>query len=197
MTSPICFLPTLKFKLQGIYDEDLILREDLNTSTYSGKIELKYNIFNGLSDKKRTQREELFLKESQLKLDSTSKSVIDNLNVAYNTYHSSKSQIKELKQFIEENKLPIEIIHAVENPPMETDSNNPFIKSILAAHPSSTCVGAPWFSDAAHLSSAGIPSICAGPGSIDQAHTKDEWIKVEDLEAGVDFFEAIITADFG
>jgi len=102
------FLPTLKFKLQGIYDKDL-LTDTLDTSIYSGKLELKYNLFNGLSDRKRTQREELFLKEAQLKLDSTSKSVIDELNVAYITYNTAKKQIVELKQFIEENKTIIDI----------------------------------------------------------------------------------------
>ncbi len=102
------FLPTLKFKLQGIYDKDL-LTDTLDTSIYSGKLELKYNLFNGLSDRKRTQREELFLKEAQLKLDSTSKSVLDELNVAYTTYNTAKKQIVELKQFIEENKTIIDI----------------------------------------------------------------------------------------
>lgn len=102
------FLPTLKFKLQGIYDKDL-LTDTLDTSIYSGKLELKYNLFNGLSDRKRTQREELFLKEAQLKLDSTSKSVMDELNVAYTTYNTAKKQIIELKQFIEENKTIIDI----------------------------------------------------------------------------------------
>jgi acetylornithine deacetylase len=48
--------------------------------------------------------------------------------------------------------------------------------------------GAPWFSDAAHLSSGGIPSICIGPGSIDQAHTADEFIEVAALQHGAEFF---------
>lgn len=47
---------------------------------------------------------------------------------------------------------------------------------------------APWFCDAGWLSQAGIPSIAIGPGSIDQAHTVDEWIRVEDLEEGARFF---------
>ena len=102
------FLPTLKFKIQGIYDQDL-LTDKLDTNIYSGKLELSYNLFNGLSDKKRSQREELFLKEAQLKLNTTSKNVIDQLNVAYETYNTAKKQIIELKQFIEENKTIIEI----------------------------------------------------------------------------------------
>ena len=102
------FLPTLKIKLQGVYDKDY-LEDELKTNQYSGKLELRYNIFNGLVNKNRTQREELFLKEAQAKLDVVSKSVLDELTVAYETYKTSKEQIVELKQFIEENKQIISI----------------------------------------------------------------------------------------
>ncbi len=94
--------------------------------------------------------------------------------------------------FIAEMKLPVQLTPNLENPPMETAADNIYIQKILAAWPSSQCVGAPWFSDAAHLSKGGIPSVCVGPGSIDQAHTKDEFIMVADLEEGVKFFSAFI-----
>lgn len=102
------FLPTLKFKLQGIYDQGL-LDDNLETNTYSGKIELKYNIFNGMIDSAKTEREVLFLKEAQAKLDVVSKSVLDEVAVAYSTYNTAKKQIVELEQFIEENKQIIVI----------------------------------------------------------------------------------------
>jgi len=47
---------------------------------------------------------------------------------------------------------------------------------------------APWFSDASVLSGPQCPAICIGPGSIAQAHTKDEFILVRDLEEGAEFF---------
>lgn len=97
-----------------------------------------------------------------------------------------------LEEFIAEMQLPISIKSYHENPPMETAEDNPYIKKLLSSSVDSETVGAPWFSDAAHLTDGGIPSICAGPGSIDQAHTKDEWIKVSDLEAGVVFFSNFI-----
>ena len=99
-----------------------------------------------------------------------------------------------LQDFISANQLPLEITRSHENPPMETLPNNPHIQTLLRANPDSKCVGAPWFSDAAHLAAAGIPSICAGPGSIDQAHTKDEFISISDLENGVTFFKNFIIA---
>ncbi|UTJ05784.1 TolC family protein [Arcobacter roscoffensis] len=102
------FLPTLKFKLQAIHDDELIT-DETETKRYTGKIELTYNIFNGLSDEKASQRERLFLKESKAKLDVVTKDIIDQLTSSFNTYQTSKSQIIELKQFIEENKQIIEI----------------------------------------------------------------------------------------
>ena len=35
--------------------------------------------------------------------------------------------------------------------------------------------------DAAFLNEAGVPAVCYGPGSIEQAHTLDEWIDVEEI----------------
>jgi acetylornithine deacetylase len=42
------------------------------------------------------------------------------------------------------------------------------------------------------LSNGGIPSVCIGPGSIDQAHTVDEFIEVSALRAGAAFFSAFV-----
>ena len=97
-----------------------------------------------------------------------------------------------LAGFIDRHQLPLTITKAEENPPMETPLDHPWIEKMQAANPQSQAVGAPWFSDAAHLGKAGIPSICVGPGNIAQAHTKDEFIRIEDLEAGVVYFENLI-----
>ena len=75
---------------------------------------------------------------------------------------------------------------------MDVSANNPWLKKLAANQAQSQLVGAPWFSDAAHLNDAGLPAVCIGPGSIDQAHTADEFIKVSDLEAGADFFSNLI-----
>lgn len=73
---------------------------------------------------------------------------------------------------------------------LDTDPANPFIQKLIAA--GGTLTGAPWFCDAAFLAAAGTPAIAIGPGSIAQAHTKDEFISVADLEAGVDFFKRFL-----
>ena len=69
---------------------------------------------------------------------------------------------------------------------LDTDPDNSFVGHLKEA--GGELVGAPWFCDAAHLSEVGIPSVAAGPGDIAQAHTEDEWISIEELEAGVDFY---------
>ncbi|RXJ69797.1 hypothetical protein CRV08_03565 [Halarcobacter ebronensis] len=97
------FLPTLKFKAQGIYDDDLLNQNEV-TEVYSARIELSYNIFNGTKDKTAAQRERIFLEEAQKTLDTVTKDVVDNVTAAYNSYQAAKKRIKELESYIVDNK---------------------------------------------------------------------------------------------
>ncbi len=71
-------------------------------------------------------------------------------------------------------------------PPLYTDPTHPLIVKLgeCGAPP----VGAPWFCDACFFAERGMPAIALGPGTIHQAHTKDESIAVADLKKGVAFF---------
>ena len=102
--------------------------------------------------------------------------------------------LKLLAETITFHDLPVEIVNPHENPPMETPADHPAIQALLATDPATGLAGAPWFSDAAHLSSGGIPSICIGPGSIDQAHTVDEFIEITGLEKGTEFFSRFVAS---
>lgn len=93
-----------------------------------------------------------------------------------------------LREAIAKHALPVEIIDPRENPPMETSADHPMIHRLQKTGSEMKTTGAPWFSDAAHLSNSGLPSICLGPGSIDQAHTADEFIELAALNEGADFF---------
>jgi acetylornithine deacetylase len=42
-------------------------------------------------------------------------------------------------------------------------------------------IGMPYGSNASWLSAAGVPAVVFGPGSIDNAHTDDEWVEVADV----------------
>ena len=100
--------------------------------------------------------------------------------------------LRLLRETLEDHALPVEIVRSHENPPMETAATHPLVLALLAVDPATRLAGAPWFSDAAHLSDGGVPSICLGPGSIDQAHTVDEFIDIAALQHGAVFFETFI-----
>jgi acetylornithine deacetylase/succinyl-diaminopimelate desuccinylase-like protein len=42
-------------------------------------------------------------------------------------------------------------------------------------------IGVPFGTDAPHYAATGCPTVVFGPGSIDQAHTADEWLDIEQL----------------
>lgn len=71
-------------------------------------------------------------------------------------------------------------------PCLDTPAANPFVQGLVRE--GAALAGAPWFCDAAYLAEAGIPAVAIGPGSIAQAHTKDEWIDIRELETGAEFW---------
>jgi acetylornithine deacetylase/succinyl-diaminopimelate desuccinylase-like protein len=74
--------------------------------------------------------------------------------------------------------------------PLLTDPSTDGIKKLESI--GSRLTTAPWFCDAGRLAGGGIPSVACGPGSIAQAHTKDEYLAIADLEAGADFYRRFL-----
>jgi acetylornithine deacetylase/succinyl-diaminopimelate desuccinylase-like protein len=74
--------------------------------------------------------------------------------------------------------------------PLYTDPGHELVR--LLEETGGRPAGAPWFSDSAVFAEAGIPSVALGPGSVEQAHTRDEWIAVRELERGADFFRRFL-----
>jgi acetylornithine deacetylase/succinyl-diaminopimelate desuccinylase-like protein len=72
------------------------------------------------------------------------------------------------------------------SPCLDTSAEDPFVQA-LVRH-GAMLTGAPWFCDAAYLAEVGVPAVAVGPGSIAQAHTKDEWIDLTELERGAKFW---------
>jgi acetylornithine deacetylase len=66
------------------------------------------------------------------------------------------------------------------------DANGPLAERMAAAARGaaidSSVVGVPYGTNAAAIAAVGVPSIVFGPGSIDQAHTADEWLALDQLE---------------
>ena len=55
-----------------------------------------------------------------------------------------------------------------------------------------TAFAAPYTTNASASAARGIPTFLLGPGAIDQAHTVDEWISLEQLDAAVDAYKKLI-----
>jgi acetylornithine deacetylase/succinyl-diaminopimelate desuccinylase family protein len=70
--------------------------------------------------------------------------------------------------------------------PMETPVESPIVscaRRVLKQAGLDDCaIGVPFGSDASKFARAGIPGIILGPGSIEQAHTADEYVALEDVE---------------
>lgn len=69
-----------------------------------------------------------------------------------------------------------------ECPAMETQPDLPWIKKMMALSRQKKPVGVDYFCDAAFIAQNGTPCVVFGPGSIDQAHTVEEWISIRSLE---------------
>lgn len=87
-------------------------------------------------------------------------------------------------------KFPDLKIEISQSKPLDTSADHPLVQ--LLGETGAPCTGAPWFCDAAPFAEKGVPGVALGPGSIQQAHTADEWISVQDLEAGMQFFKSFL-----
>jgi acetylornithine deacetylase/succinyl-diaminopimelate desuccinylase-like protein len=84
-----------------------------------------------------------------------------------------------------------EIIDHRASIPLDVPLDSPVVKilmDILGSDP----VGAPYYTEAVSYTKAGIPTVICGPGSIDQAHTPDEYISLEQMEQGVATYKELI-----
>jgi acetylornithine deacetylase len=72
-------------------------------------------------------------------------------------------------------------------PGTEVSSDDALVRGLLAAGVASgvpeVVEGMTAWVDAAFLNEAGVPAVCYGPGSIEQAHTVDEWVDVREIRA--------------
>jgi acetylornithine deacetylase len=54
-------------------------------------------------------------------------------------------------------------------------------------------IGVPFGTDAPHFAATGCPTVVFGPGSIDQAHTADEWIDIEQLKTASEILYDLVS----
>lgn len=84
-------------------------------------------------------------------------------------------------------------------PPLGEELSRDFhawLAPILARHgidPAPT--GAPYVTDASYYAAAGAPTIVLGPGGFAQAHTKDEWLALDQLALAVKVYGDLMAAN--
>ncbi len=70
-------------------------------------------------------------------------------------------------------------------PPLSDESNGALAESLNGCarkiKPNSDIVGTPYGTNAGAIIKSNVPCVVFGPGSIDQAHTKDEWLSLDEL----------------
>lgn len=73
---------------------------------------------------------------------------------------------------------------------------NELMRSIIAVDGMHRCIGVPFGTHASRVERGGIPAVVFGPGDIAQAHTRDEWIAVDQLHLATDiYYRFIANAD--
>ena len=90
-------------------------------------------------------------------------------------------------------------LHDVETvTPLDSTANLPFGEEIISTLKQSgieaEIAGEPYTTNANHLAAVGAPCVILGPGDIANAHTKEESIRVAELEEGVRGYQALMEA---
>jgi acetylornithine deacetylase len=81
----------------------------------------------------------------------------------------------------------------LERPGTEVATESEIVRGLLSAGATHGVVpsvrGMTAWVDAALLNEAGVPAVCYGPGSTEQAHTADEWIETSEIRTCADVLE--------
>jgi succinyl-diaminopimelate desuccinylase len=102
--------------------------------------------------------------------------------------------VAEVAEFLRQRlDFEVEMLPAWTRAPALPDGENLLWADRLLPHVRAVCgrgekVGVPYGTHASRLAAVGLPSVVFGPGSIAQAHTKDEWIAVDELRAATEVY---------
>ena len=80
----------------------------------------------------------------------------------------------------------------MEGLPLSDDANGPLADrlALVASEVVGKCakVGEPYCTNASFFCQTGVPSVVFGPGSVEQAHTDDEWVSLEQIQQAAEVF---------
>ena len=102
--------------------------------------------------------------------------------------------IDEIAEYLR-SRLDFEVLHDAPycaSPALGDDNNSTLSHELMQAieavvGPRKT-VGVPYGTHASRFARAGVPSVVFGPGNIAQAHTKDEWIEISQLDRAAEIY---------
>ena len=110
--------------------------------------------------------------------------LVDRRTLPGESFPSVRSSLLELAREVgikvwitDERKVPA--------PSLETDPSLPEVREFLRRVGRKKACGVDYYCDAAAIASAGVPCVVFGPGNIDQAHSRQEWISQKELESGL------------
>jgi len=110
-----------------------------------------------------------------------------------------RAVLERLKRRVPE--LDADLVPGIAQPATEVSERAPVVRGLAAALKAeglpSRIRGMSAWVDAALLNVSGIPAICFGPGSIEQAHTVDEWAPVQEIARAADVLERFARAFLG
>ncbi|MFN6016421.1 MAG: M20 family metallopeptidase [Verrucomicrobiota bacterium] len=106
---------------------------------------------------------------------------------------SSESVLREIEMFLqtlpEKNSLTLEPTFTLE--PLNPTGHGAFLDFVSSAlrvrGTDATPIGAPWATNASHYNTQ-CPAVVLGPGDIAQAHTKDEWLDLAQLDLAAEIY---------
>jgi succinyl-diaminopimelate desuccinylase len=86
----------------------------------------------------------------------------------------------------------------IESPALTDADNQQLAESVLSCvarvDGDHSAIGVPYGTHASRTCAGGVPSIVFGPGSIDQAHTKDEFLEIDQLEKAAEVYFQVCSA---
>jgi acetylornithine deacetylase len=102
--------------------------------------------------------------------------------------------LQDLKDYLT-SRLDFEVVFEppwLNGPALNNDNNawlaDPLLEVIAQVAGPHQSIGVPFGTHASRTHAAGVPSVVFGPGSIDQAHTKDEFIEIDQLERAAEVY---------
>jgi acetylornithine deacetylase len=102
---------------------------------------------------------------------------------------SREAALKRLNRFGEFGSIETELLVAVPGLAPAPGSDAETLAMRLVGRNQTQTV--PFGTEAGHFQAAGIPTVVCGPGSINQAHQPDEYITLEEFEAGAAFMRRL------